>query len=39
MRLSFQVGKADEPMVAVGRELEGLRNGVRSSGFSHSYPQ
>lgn len=27
-------GEADEPMVAVGTELEQLKNGVRSSGFS-----
>lgn len=35
-RLSVQVGEADEPMVAGGTELERLKNGVRSSGFSIS---
>lgn len=34
VRLSVQVGEADEPMVAVGTALEQLKNGVRSSGFS-----
>ncbi len=36
VRLSVQVGEADEPMVAGGTELERLKNGVRSSGFSIS---
>lgn len=36
VRLSVQVGEADEPLVAVGSELEQLKNGVRSSGFSIS---